>query len=150
MTTVGQFLYRHMTASDYDAVLQLWQNTEHLSLNECDTREGIELYLKRNVGLCFVAERDGALIGTVLCGHDGRRGILRHLAVRKDCRGCGIARELSSRALQGLAEEGISRCNIFVDNQNSSGLKFWSHLGWWKLSDTFQMLQNNTEETSNA
>ena len=95
---------REMCPEDFDAVLALWRVTEHIDLNECDTPEGIAVYLKRNPGLSFVAEAGSAFAGVVLCGHDGRRGFLRHLAVAKEYRKQGMARALVERALQGLLQ----------------------------------------------
>jgi ribosomal protein S18 acetylase RimI-like enzyme len=132
---------RAMTPKDYDAVSRLWMETEHLSMNECDTREGIELYLKRNPGLCFVALVGCVMAGNVLCGHDGRRGILRHLAVSKPYRKYGIARTLVEKALFGLNAQGIGKCNIFVEDENSAGMNFWKHMGWKLLVYDFRMMQ---------
>lgn len=70
-----------MRLADFDEVLALWQRTEGVGLNESDTRENIASYLQRNPGMSFVArDPDGKLIGAVLCGHEGRRGYLHHLA----------------------------------------------------------------------
>lgn len=66
---------REMTIDDYDDVRRLWEQTEGLNLEEADTREGIAIYLNRNRRLCFVACVGSKVVGTVLCGHDGRRGI---------------------------------------------------------------------------
>lgn len=136
---------RAMTLADYDVILKLWNNTEHVSLNECDTREGIELYINRNPGLCFVAEVDGEIIGAVLCGHDGRRGFLRHLAVEKSHRKNGIAQALINEAMNGLSSQGIGKCNIFVLDDNIEGLKFWRHNKWIDLEYDFRMLQIKTK-----
>jgi ribosomal protein S18 acetylase RimI-like enzyme len=80
---------REMTMADYDDVTALWKNTEYIALNECDTREGMEFYLARNPGLSFVAEEGGTIVGAVICGHEGRRGFLRHMAVANTLRGAG-------------------------------------------------------------
>jgi predicted N-acetyltransferase YhbS len=85
---------REMTIDDYGEVYHLWEQTEGLSLEEGDSRDAIKIYLRRNQGFCFVACVQGRVVGTVLCGHKGRRGILRHLAVTRECRGKGIARGL--------------------------------------------------------
>ncbi len=135
-------IIRSMTIEDFDAVHALWLKTEYLELNECDTREGIALYLNRNPGLCFVAEdKQGLIIANVLCGHDGRRGFLRHLAVAAEHRGSGLARRLVDCVLDALAQQGIGKCNIFVDDANVPGFSFWEHLGWVRLEETFRMLQ---------
>lgn len=137
---------RQMTIADYNEVSQLWNKTEGMGLGDDDSRDRIALYLDRNPGLCFVAASDHAIIGTVLCGHDGRRGILRHLAVDRTLRGQGIARALVEKCLAALAKQGIKKCNIFVLNENANGLQFWEHMGWYYMRDNYRTLQILTRE----
>ena len=42
------------------------------------------------------------VVGAVLCGHDGRRGFVYHLAVAERCRGVGIGRAVMRRSLAAL------------------------------------------------
>jgi ribosomal protein S18 acetylase RimI-like enzyme len=133
-----------MTMDDYDEVYRLWQESEGVRLGESDTRAAIEVYLRRNGGFCFVAAVDGCIKGAVLCGHDGRRGTMRHLAVQKAQRGRGIGRALVDRCLSALSREGITRCNIFVLSGNTEGSRFWEHLGWRGLEDDFRVMQMRT------
>ncbi|HTQ51728.1 MAG TPA: GNAT family N-acetyltransferase [Candidatus Acidoferrales bacterium] len=121
---------RHFRIQDYDAVIRLWRRTEGVGLNESDTRRAIALYLRRNPHFSFVAEKDGSLIGAVLCGHDGRRGYLHHLAVARRYRRRGIGRRLVNACLSRLQKAGISRCNIFIFANNAAGMKFWARAGW--------------------
>jgi len=121
-----------MKIADYDEVFALWQDTEGVGLHpdECDSRRGIGRYLARNPGLCFVA-RDGAkLVGTVLCGTDGRRGYLNHLAVVPGHRREGLGTALVRRCLAALKEIGIPKCNLFVLADNKAAIAFWEKLGW--------------------
>ena len=74
---------RTLRIADYEAVLRLWQDTEGVGLNESDDRCHVRIYLRRNPGMSFVAQHGGEIVGAVLCGHDGRRGYLHHLAVAK-------------------------------------------------------------------
>ena len=69
-------IVRAFRVEDYDAVIALWRRTEGVGLNESDTRRAIAEFLQCNPRLSFVAEKDGRIIGAVLCGHDGRRGYL--------------------------------------------------------------------------
>lgn len=135
---------RPMKIGDYPKVYELWRETEGLSLEESDSKEAIAIYLKRNRGFCFVACNGDQIIGTILCGQEGRRGILRHLAVRKDYRQMGIAQVLIKRCLSALAKAGIKKCNLFVLNTNVEGRSFWEHMGWHILEDNFRMLQTTT------
>jgi ribosomal protein S18 acetylase RimI-like enzyme len=115
---------REMTSDDYDQAYRLWSEYKGLCLGDDDARDRIELYLRRNPGLCFVALSEGNLVGTILCGHDGRRGILRHLAVKQEHRRKGIASALINVGLAALARSGIRKCNLFVEDYNPDGLRF--------------------------
>lgn len=121
---------RFFRIEDYERVVALWRRTEGVGLNESDTRRAIAVYLHRNPRLSFVAEQDGQIIGAVLCGHDGRRGYLHHLAVAKRHRRCGIGRHLVNACLAKLRQAGIPKCNIFIFANNTKGIKFWAHTGW--------------------
>ena len=127
---------RPMTADDYDEVAALWQSTEGIGLDEhVDTREGIAAYLARHPGLSFVALQEGRIVGAALCGHDGRRGYLHHLAVVPTCRRQGIGRALVEACLFALASAGIPKCNIFLLADNELGKAFWKHNGWNERDD---------------
>ena len=122
---------REMTVSDVEDVLTLWRATENLGLDEdADTHEGIAAYLGRNPGMSFVACEDGMLVGAVLCGTDGHRGYLNHLAVATTHRRQGIGRALVGACMDGLKQAGIPRCHTFVYAENEAGLTFWRSIGW--------------------
>jgi ribosomal protein S18 acetylase RimI-like enzyme len=121
---------REMIIEDYDSVRKLWDETEYICTSASDSREGIAVYLDRNLGLCFVGIIDGEIIATVLCGHDGRRGYLTHLAVASAHRQKGIARDLVGHCVEKLRSLGIIGCNLFILDENKPGIRFWEKLGW--------------------
>ncbi|WP_340021015.1 GNAT family N-acetyltransferase [Paenibacillus sp. FSL K6-1096] len=124
-------LYRAMTAEDYEAAYHLWENTTGMGLSEADSREEILRYLERNPGISQVCiEEDGTLAGTAMCGHDGRRGFMYHVAVSSGSRGQGAGRELVKRCLERLREEGIMKCHLMVIQGNGLGRSFWTSIGW--------------------
>jgi len=126
---------REMNINDYEAVMKLWKDTEGLGVSDADSRENIHRYLRRNSGMSFVARCGAEIVGTVLCGHDGRRGYLHHLAVRQDFRRQGLGRVLAERALEKLREEGMTKCHLFVLTRNEEGLNFWTGIGWHQRED---------------
>lgn len=87
-------------------------------------------FLERNRGLSVVAEDGGRLVGTALCGHDGRRGYIHHLSVAGSHRRHGIARALVARCLAKLHDSGIQKCHVFVLVDNAGGRRFWREEGW--------------------
>jgi ribosomal protein S18 acetylase RimI-like enzyme len=138
-----------MSLSDYDHVYRLWHKAKGMSLGEEDNRDGIALYLRRNAKSCFVALDGSEMVGAVLSGHEGRRGILRHLIVKPEYRRKGIAVSLVQSCFQALAEEGIKKCNIFVQDDNGVGLEFWEHIGFYRLEDNYRTLQHGTQTPLN-
>ena len=79
-------IIRPMTIDDYDEVFAMWQITTKRALSKADERSQIERYLRRNEGMSQVAVIDGKIVGTVLAGHDGRRGFIHHMAVMPEYR----------------------------------------------------------------
>jgi len=70
------FCCRVMNIDDYEKVYDLWMSCKNMGFNNLDdSREGIEKYLKRNPTTCFVVVKDEDVIGEILSGHDGRRGV---------------------------------------------------------------------------
>lgn len=124
-----------MTLADHAEALALWRATPGMRITDDDSLESTSRYLERNPGLSFVARVDGRLVGTILAGHEGRRGYLQHLAVAPGHRGQGIGSELVRRCLEALAREGIRKCHLFVLQDNSAGLAFWRKRGWEARTD---------------
>lgn len=138
---VSSFSLRELVPADYDRVIALWSVTEGMGLNESDTREAIAAFLTRNAGLSRLAEdaATGELLGALLCGHDGRRGYLHHLAVARSRRRRGIGRALVEACLEGLRAQGIPKCNLFLFANNEEGRRFWEHTGWKARVDLVMM-----------
>jgi N-acetylglutamate synthase len=135
-----RFRLEPMLLSDFKEVLRLWQNSEGVGLNESDTRPAIAQYLARNPGMSFVARHGKEIVGAVLCGHDGRRGYLHHLAVAREHRRQGLGKRLVDACLGELKRLRIFKCNIFLYADNEVGERFWENSGWAPRAD-LQVLQ---------
>jgi putative acetyltransferase len=140
MMTEINYTIRSMTIDDYDKIIELLRNTENVVLGDTDEREPMGRFLDRNPGLSSVAHKGTELAGTILCSHDGRRGYLHHLAVDKRYRRFGIGTELVQRSLSLLSKEGITKCNIFLLEENKAGIAFWKYNGF-QLLDHFGWMQ---------
>ena len=128
-----EYTVRKVTIGDYGALYALWNGAEQSrrALNPVDdSREGIERYLKRNPDTCFAAVRDGRIIGVILAGHDGRRGIIHHLCVHADFRRMGIAARLAAAAERALKDEGIQKVFGLVFTDNAAANAFWESQGY--------------------
>ncbi|MBZ5537008.1 MAG: GNAT family N-acetyltransferase [Acidobacteriia bacterium] len=130
---------REFTMQDYPAAHALWRESEGISLREADSPERIKYFLDRNPAMSFVAYDQDRLVGAALCGQDGRRGYLHHVAVARLSRRSGIGSALVFRCLEKLQTCGIQRCHLFVEQENSDAMAFWRGIGWFERSDLRMM-----------
>ena len=121
---------RPFDIEDYDAVFELWLASEGIGLSDSDSAEGVARFLARNPGLSFVWEDDSRIVGAILCGEDGRRGYIHHLAVERLWRRKRIGERLVEASLAALGARGFLKCHIFVFDENLTALEFWRSDGW--------------------
>ena len=127
--------YRLMTIDDYRQAYDLWIECGNGLNDKDDSREGIDKYLKRNPNTSFVAVCDQKVVGVILCGHDGRRGIIQHACVSPDHRREGIGQKLVDLALEALKEEGITKVLLVAFKKNEGGNAFWESQGFTLRED---------------
>ena len=129
-------IVRTMTIEDYQGVHDLWMTIKGFAIRSIDdSREGVERFLKRNPATSVVAEENGEIVGSILCGHDGRRGCLYHVCVREDCRMRGIGKSMVVRCMEELDKEKISKVSLIAFTENDIGNAFWKEIGWTKRED---------------
>lgn len=127
--------YRLMSIDDYQAAYDLWIECGNGLNDKDDSREGIDKYLKRNPNTSFVAVCEGEVVGVILCGHDGRRGIIQHACVSPKHRREGIGGKLVELALAALKEEGINKVLLVAFKKNAGGNAFWESQGFTLRED---------------
>lgn len=138
---------RPMTINDYGEVFAMWQITTKRALSKADERDQIERYLLRNAGMSQVAVVDGKIVGTVLAGHDGRRGFIHHMAVLPDYRRRHIGHRLAEKAIEMISRDGIDKTHIFCYQNNETGQNFWKDFGFEKRDDVFVFSYVNSKQT---
>lgn len=115
-------------------VMQLWANAgPGIHVGRSDTPDEIEKKLRRDPDLFLVAEQDGKLIGTVLGGFDGRRGMVYHLAVAASHRRQGLGEALMQAVEARLREKGCLRYYLLVTEDNDTAMKFYEQCGHMRL-----------------
>ena len=127
--------YQAMTLDHYGRMTALWSSSDGVGLSAADSRENISRYLEHNVGLSYVAFAANQLVGAVLCGHDGRRGYIHHLAVARTHRHQGIGKALVARCINSLKAASIDKCHLFVFAANHEAQEFWKEIGWEQRTD---------------
>ena len=121
---------REFIIDDYDGAVALWKLMDGIEVAEGDAREEIGAYLERNPGFSRVAEENGKMVGAVLCGHDGRRGFIYHLAVAPDYQGKGVGKLLVGECSALLRKACMTRALILVSGDNPGAHSFWLRSGW--------------------
>lgn len=135
----GEAVLTTMHVGDHAEVRAFWETAEGVGLTGADGEEGIRRFLRRNPGLSLVARQEGRVVGTVLCGHDGRRGWLYHLAIDRGLRRVGLATRMVKRCLDSLRAEEIERCNLMVYRTNEDAQHFYLATGWRRREELLQM-----------
>lgn len=125
-----------MKIEDYDGVYDLWMTIHGFAIRSVDdSREGVEVFLKRNPTTSVVAEDNGKIIGSILCGHDGRRGCFYHVCVHEDYRRQGVGKAMVVRAMEALKAEKVNKVSLIAFTKNDLGNAFWNCIGWTKRED---------------
>lgn len=129
-------MIRVMKMEDYEEVRKLWMTISGFGIRSVDdSKEGIEIFLKRNPTTSVVAVEDGKIVGAILCGHDGRRGCLYHVCVAKEYRMRGIGKDMVVFCMNALKEEHINKVSLIAFTQNDIGNAFWREIGWTRRED---------------
>jgi ribosomal protein S18 acetylase RimI-like enzyme len=127
--------YRRMTIGDFGQVLRLWESDPGIGLSEADSEENVRRFLELNGETNLVALQGERIVGSVLCGNDGRRGYLYHLVVAQDARKRGIGGRLIELCLEALKEKGIDKCHLFVFETNELAIEFYRNADWTERDD---------------
>ncbi len=132
----GTVTIREMTFEDYEKVYALWMSIKGFSMRSIDdSPEGVRRFLKRNPHTSVVAEEHGAVIGAILCGHDGRRATFYHVCVHPSHRRRGIGKAMSAAAMQALQREKINKVSLVAFTENDAGNAFWEGISWTRRAD---------------
>ncbi len=120
--------------SDYSRVIYLWENAgPGIHVRRSDQAQELEKKIQRDPDLFIVAEVDGQVIGTVLGGFDGRRGMVYHLAVDAGYRQRGIGALLMSELEKRMKSKGCIRSYLLVTRDNLEAIRFYENTGWERM-----------------
>jgi ribosomal protein S18 acetylase RimI-like enzyme len=119
---------------DYQAIYDLWARAgSGIHLRRSDEPEEIAKKLTRDPDLFLVAEAGGQILGSVLGGFDGRRGMVYHLAVDPAYRQNGIGSKLMDELESRLRAKGCIRYYLLVTLENEAAIRFYEERGWKRM-----------------
>jgi len=127
MISIREFYY----PGDYSGIRELWEGMEKgVHIGRSDALEEIEKKVSRDPDLFLIAETDGRIIGSVIGGYDGRRGLLYHLAVARGFRQNGVGGRLLEEVEARLRNKGCLKCYLMVTLDNPEVEHFYEKRGW--------------------
>jgi ribosomal protein S18 acetylase RimI-like enzyme len=127
MISLREFRY----PQDYHALIELWSGIEKgVHVGRSDVPKEIERKTLRDPDLFLVAEKDGQIIGSVIGGYDGRRGLIYHLAVAREFRQHGVGSQLLDEVETRLCGKGCLKCYLMVTPDNPEAERFYEKRGW--------------------
>ena len=125
-----------MTPEDYDEVRALWMTIHGFGIRALDdSRVDVERFIRRNPTTSVVARADGKIVGSILCGSDGRQGALYHVCVAKEYRRRRIGTQMVGFCMHQLRVMGINKVSLIAFSKNDAGNAFWNKIGWTRKSD---------------
>ena len=120
-----------MREEDYDDVRALWMTIRGFGIRALDdSREDVARFIRRNPTTSVVARADGRIVGSILCGSDGRQGALYHVCVARAYRRRGIGTRMVAHCMRKLREMGINKVSLIAFMDNDAGNAFWRQIGW--------------------
>jgi ribosomal protein S18 acetylase RimI-like enzyme len=122
---------RDFTREDWPRVLALWQSAgPGIHLGRSDSSDEILKKWQHDPDLFLLAEGEGEIIGAVMGGYDGRRGIVYHLAVIPEGRRQGVGRSLMGELERRMASRGCIKSYLLATPDNLEAVAFYRRLGW--------------------
>ncbi len=125
--------------ADYQQVYDLWCSIEKgVHVGRSDALNEIEKKMARDPDLFLIAEHENKIIGSVIGGYDGRRGLIYHLAVNHLFRGQGIGSRLMDEVESRLRAKGCLKCYLLVTQDNQDVEHYYQQRGWQHM-DTIHL-----------
>ncbi len=123
-------IIKDMTLELYDIVIDFWKEC-NINIEPEDEFSHFGKFISNSNGKGFIAFDKNKIIGSVLCGCDGRYGYIHHLAVMPEVRNKGLGKKLVEECIFFLKNDfSISSIAIFVWKNNLNGKGFWEKIGF--------------------
>jgi ribosomal protein S18 acetylase RimI-like enzyme len=130
MINIREFIY----PDDYSSAVNLWKTAgPGIHLGDSDEPAELQKKLQRDPDLFLIAEIEGNLVGTIIGGFDGRRGMIYHLAVDSGFRKQGIGLMLMDEVEKRLKKKGCLKCYLMVASDNIDAIRFYEANDWIRL-----------------
>ena len=129
MTSTPALSIAAIEDGDIAEVIALWRRCG--STREWnDPAADIALARKENNATVLLGRSGGALVASVLVGHDGHRGWVYYVATDPDRRAKGYGRAIMNAAEVWLRAAGIAKLQLLVRRENAKAGAFYQSIGY--------------------
>ncbi len=116
---------------DITEVVALWQRCGSTRAWN-DPAADIALARKETNATVLLGRTDGALVASVLVGHDGHRGWVYYVTVDPDHRFKGYGQKIMTAAEDWLRARGIEKLQLMVRGDNAKVHAFYQSIGYFE------------------
>lgn len=135
---VDPSVIKKLQISDYPTLIEIWKEAG-FKIGKSEEKEEVEKFLNTNPNTSLGIYIDDTLIGCILGGYDGRRGLIHHFAVRKDQQGKGYGKALLEQLMRIFQEQGVVKVSFWVKKNNTQVIPFYQKHGFELRDDLITM-----------
>ena len=138
---------RKFLIEDYNDVISLWgQAGLPFRPKGRDSKDKIANELNKPTAVFLVAVMNGKIIGTSFGTHDGRKGWINRVAVKKEFHKKGIARLLVNETEKQLFQKGIEIIACLIEDWNDTSMKAFKKMGYVKHEDIIYFSKRKSQD----
>lgn len=122
-------LFRPIEDGDVEEVVALWRKCD-LTRAHNDPHKDIAFARAGPGSEVLVGRLDGAIVASVMVGHDGHRGAVYYVACDPERQGSGLGRATMAAAEDWLRSKGVWKLNLMIRDGNETVRGFYDALGY--------------------
>ena len=145
--TLSDISIRKFLIEDYTDVISLWEQAGlPFRPKGRDSKDKIVNELNKPAAVFLIAELNGKIIGTSFGTHDGRKGWINRVAVKKDFRKKGVARLLVEGTEKQLFQKGIEIIACLIEDWNDTSMEAFKKMGYVKHEDIIYFSKRKSQD----
>jgi ribosomal protein S18 acetylase RimI-like enzyme len=125
-----RLVIRNATVEDEPRVAALWRASNLVTSYNDPSKDFHFARAKEGSDILVGLNAEQTIVGSVMVGHDGRRGWIYYLASDPKHRNQGIGRLMVEAAEQWLKNKGVAKAMLLVRETNTQVIDFYRHLGF--------------------
>jgi ribosomal protein S18 acetylase RimI-like enzyme len=138
---------RLLSIADYDSIIELWKSAGlPFKPHGRDTREKMNVQLKKDADLFIGAFEENELIGVIIGTDDGRKGWINRLAISPEYTRSGVATRLIKELEDALKRRGRRIICTLVEDPNEVSFALFIKAGYVKHDDIHYLSKREDDE----